>query len=327
MPVSLVLVTSRALCFVVVVGCSRPPAASLPISSTPPSVHVDDCVTRSDAQYPPSADSIAITGDIVELCFGVRPNRSCWHVDVGKQVFSPLADGPKPVESHATGTLRPDGGLELCPPAGARCKSIANPSANPHPDWVAVSDDLALIALPDASGPTMRVFDVATGRTHTMIKGWADSPMSGDAFNDPPTFATPDRMIVWFSWTPESDQGRIYDLAGKQLAIIGHEFTSIDPGKNSWHLAGTEWVIKGEANTIATVDVRDLKRTSIYDITALRALPRPPADADTGILDVLAIAGGNDRMIIVTGENPVTIGVLDRATKKLVKLDPPRCGR
>jgi hypothetical protein len=32
-------------------------------------------------------------------------------------------------------------------------------------------------------------------------------------------------------------------------------------------------------------------------------------------------------MIIVTGENPVTIGVLDRATKKLVKLDPPRCGR
>jgi hypothetical protein len=31
------------------------------------------------------------------------------------------------------------------------------------------------------------------------------------------------------------------------------------------------------------------------------------------------------RLIIVTGENPVTIGVLDRATGKLAKIEPPRC--
>jgi len=30
-------------------------------------------------------------------------------------------------------------------------------------------------------------------------------------------------------------------------------------------------------------------------------------------------------LIIVTGENPFTIGVLDRTTKQLVRIDPPRC--
>ncbi len=53
--------------------------------------------------------------------------------------------------------------------------------------------------------------------------------------------------------------------------------------------------------------------------------PRPPEDSDTGILDVLAVAGPAMRLIIVTGENPVTIGVLDRATRKLVKIEPPGC--
>jgi len=88
---------------------------------------------------------------------------------------------------------------------------------------------------------------------------------------------------------------------------------------------GTEWATKGEGNTLVTVDVRDPKVTSTYDVSELLVQPRPPKDSDTGILDVLAAAGTAKRLIIVTGENPVTIGVLDRATKKLVKIDPPRC--
>jgi hypothetical protein len=314
---------------VVVAGCAGSPAAQPSvISAAPPAIHADACITRSAEQYPPRADSIAITGNAVELCFGKQPKRSCWHLDVATKAFSPLADAPKPIaEPHATATLRPDGGITLCPPARSPGKLLANPSANPHPDWIAVDDDLSTVAIPDTSGSTMRLFDVATGRTRTTIKGWADSPMAGDAFNSPPTFATPDRMIVWYAWTPVSEQGRIFEPSGKQLAIIGHDFWSIDPAKSSWHLAGTEWAIKGEGNTIATVDVRDAELTSIYDVSALRALPRPPPDSDTGILDVLAIAGGADRLIIVTGENPVTIGVLERPTKQLLKLDPPRCPR
>jgi hypothetical protein len=50
-----------------------------------------------------------------------------------------------------------------------------------------------------------------------------------------------------------------------------------------------------------------------------------------GSLELCPPAGspGSSRssLIIVTGENPVTIGLLDRVTKKLVKLDPPRCPR
>ena len=90
-------------------------------------------------------------------------------------------------------------------------------------------------------------------------------------------------------------------------------------------MQGTEWATKGEGNTLVTVDVRDPKVTSTYDLSELLVQPRPPQDSDTGILDVLAVAGTAKRLIIVTGENPVTIGVLDRATKKLVKIDPPRC--
>lgn len=74
-----------------------------------------------------------------------------------------------------------------------------------------------------------------------------------------------------------------------------------------------------------TVDVHDPRVTSTYDLSDLLAQPRPPEDSDVGILDVLAVAGTAKRLIIVTGENPVTIGVLDRATRKLVKIEPPRC--
>jgi hypothetical protein len=149
--------------------------------------------------------------------------------------------------------------------------------------------------------------------------------MLGNRFFYSPIFATRDRMIVWYSVSPVSEQGRIFDMSGKQLAIVGKQFASMEPVLNSWHLRGTEWAIKGEGNDIVTVDVNDPKATSTYDITPLLALPRPPADSDTGHLEVLAIAGNEARLIIVTDENPVTIGVLDRATRKLHKLEPPRC--
>jgi hypothetical protein len=78
--------------------------------------------------------------------------------------------------------------------------------------------------------------------------------------------------IVWYSWTPVSEQGRIIDMSGKQLAIVGGKhFAALGPDLDSWPVQGTEWAIKGEGNTL------------------------------------------------------VTIGVLDRATKKLVKIELPRC--
>lgn len=94
---------------------------------------------------------------------------------------------------------------------------------------------------------------------------------------------------------------------------------------DSWLVHGTEWAIKSEGNTLVTVDVHDPRVTSTYDLSELLAQPRPPQDSDTGILDVLAVAGTAKRLIIVTGENPVTLGVVDRATRKLVKIEPPRC--
>jgi hypothetical protein len=55
----------------------------------------------------------------------------------------------------------------------------------------------------------------------------------------------------------------------------------------------------------------------------LLALPRPKNDHP--IIEVQAVAGTAHRLIIVTDENPVTIGVLDRDTNTLEKLEPPRC--
>jgi hypothetical protein len=251
-------------------------------------------------------------------------------VDVANKVFgaqpvtdAPARDAPSFVQqAHATATPRGDT-ISLCGPGGSPCKAFANPGPTQEPEWVGVSDDLATVAIPDDD--VLRIYDVATARMRTTIKSWPDSPMSGDRFLYSPIFATPDRMIVWYAWTPVSEQGRIFDLSGKQLAIVGNDFSAIEPSSASWLVHGTEWVIAGEANTLVTVDVQDPSVTSTYDISALLAQPRPPKDSDTGILDVLAVAGTAQRLIIVTGENPVTIGVLDRATKQLVRIDPPRC--
>lgn len=282
---------------------------------------------------PPRADSITIAGDEVTLCWDARPARTCWRVDVATQVFvalpvtsdAPGHDTPDFLQRpHAKATPRDDGTISLCAPGGSPCKSFANPHPTEEPELVGVSDDLATIAIPD--GGVLRVYDVARARLRTTIKSWRDSPMSDNRFRYAPIFASPDRMIVWFSWTPVSDQGRIFDMSGKQLAIVGgRDFFVLGPDMNSWLVEGTEWAFKGEDNTLLTVDVQHPRVTSTYDLTDLLAQPRPPKDSDFGALYVLAVAGTAKRLIIVTAENPVTIGVLDRATKKLVKLEPPRC--
>jgi hypothetical protein len=285
--------------------------------------------------YPPRADSITITGDEVTLCWNTRPARTCWRIDVANQVFvaqpvpsdAPGNDTPAFIQQpHAKATPRTDGTILLCAPGGSPCRSFANPGPTQQPEWVGVSDDLATIAIPDGADAVLRVYDVARARVRTTIQGWPDSPMLGNGFHYSPIFAGPDRMIVWYSWTPVSEQGRIFDMSGKQLAIVGGRgFWALGPDLDSWLVQGTEWAIKGEGNTLVTVDVHDPRVTSTYDLSDLLAQPRPPKDRDFGILDVLAVAGTAKRLIIVTGENPVTIGVLDRATKKLVKIDPPRC--
>jgi hypothetical protein len=281
-------------------------------------------MTQSSEHYPPSADSIVIAGDAVTLCFGVEPERSCWRVDVATKAFTPLPvtaprEGPPParVDVHDNGTVR------LCGPRGSPCKVIANPHLTKESEWLGVSDDLATVAITDSA--TLYLYDVAGTRVRATIPGWPDSPMHGDAFHYAPTFATRDRMIVWYAWSPVSEQGRIFDMAGKQLAIVGTDFMSLDPDKSSWRVHGAEWAIKGEGNDLLTVDVNDPRVTSTYALAPLLALPRPPRDSDVGIVDVLAVAGTAKRLIVVTGENPVTIGVLDRTTTKLEKLDPPRC--
>ena len=282
---------------------------------------------------PPRADSITIAGDEVTLCWNVRPARTCWRVDVATQVFvalpvtsdAPGRDTPDFLQRpHAKATPRADGTISLCAPGGSPCKSFTNPGPCEEPEWVGVSDDLATIAIPDWDA--LRIYDVATARVRTTIKGWRDSPMLGNRFLYAPTFVSPDRMIVWYSWTPVSEQGRIVDMSGKQLAIVGGKhFAVLGPDLDSWLVQGTEWAIKGEGNTLVTVDVHDPRVTSTYDLSDLLAQPRPPKDSAFDIVDVLAVAGTAKRLIIVTAENPVTIGVLDRATRKLVKIEPPRC--
>ena len=309
-----------------------------PISGTPEPA-VTSCVVRgpdrdpSTALSPPQADSITIAGDEVTLCWNRRPERSCWSIDVVKKSFVPQAvtdapprDAPRFVQrSHAKATPRADGTISLCAPAGSPCKSFANPSPTQQ-EWAGVSDDLSTVAIPD--GDKLRIYDVATARLRATINRWPDSPMPG-GFTYSPIFATPDRMIVWNSWTPVSEQGRVFDMSGKQLAIIGGEnrFSVLEPNVNTWFVQGTEWVTSGDVNTLVTVDVRDPKITSTYSIHDLLAQPRPPKDDDTHILDVLAVAGTAKRLIIVTGENPFTIGIVDRATKKLDKIELPICPR
>jgi hypothetical protein len=278
-------------------------------------------------------DSIAIAGDEVKLCWNARPARTCWRIDVANKLFvaqpvtsdAPGDDAPQFVQPpHAKATPRADGTISLCAPGGSPCRSFASPGLPQKPEWVAVSDDLATIAIPD--GTALRIYDVARARRRMTIEAWPDSPMLGNGFIYSPIFASPDRMIVWYSWTPVSEQGRIIDMSGKQLAIVGGKpFAVLGPDLDSWPIHGTEWAIKGEGNTLVTVDVHDPRVTSTYDLTDLLAQPRPPKDSDTGIVDVLAVAGTAKRLIIVTSENPVTIGVLDRATRQLVKIEPPRC--
>jgi hypothetical protein len=281
---------------------------------------------------PPRADSITIAGDEVTLCWNARPARTCWRVDVAKQVFvvlpvtsdAPGRDTPEFVQRRAKATPLADGTISLCAPGGSPCKSIANPSPIQEPEWVGVSDDLATVAIPDWD--VLHIYDVARGRLRTTIKAWPDSPMPGTRFHYSPIFASRDRMVVWYSWTPVSEQGRIFNMSGKQLAIVGRDhFSVIGPDDNSWLVQGTEWALKGEGNTLMTVDVQHPRVTSTYDLTDLLAQPRPPKDVEDDNVDVLAVAGTAKRLIIVTAENPVTIGVLDRATRKLVKIEPPRC--
>ena len=307
--------------------------------SAEPAACATACVVRgtdpdpAHGKSPPRADSITIAGDEVTLCWNARPARTCWRIDVAKQVFvaqpvtsdAPGNDTPEFVQRpHAKATPRADGTISLCAPGGSPCKSFVNPGPTRDPEWVGVSDDLATIAIPD--GDVLRIYDVARARVRTKITGWPDSPMPDNRFLYSPIFASPDRMIVWYSWTPVSQQGRIFDMSGKQLAIVGGKHVAVlGPDLDSWLVQGTEWAIKGEGNTLVTVDVHDPRVTSTYDLSDLLAQPRPPEDSDTGILDVLAVAGTAKRLIIVTGENPVTIGVLDRATRKLVKIEPPRC--
>ena len=94
----------------------------------------------------------------------------------------------------------------------------------------------------------------------------------GDRFLYSPIFASPDRMIVWYSWSPVSEQGRIFDMSGKQLAIVGGKhFAALGPDLDSWLVQGTEWAIKGEGNTLVTVDVHDPRVTSTYDLSDLLA--------------------------------------------------------
>jgi hypothetical protein len=288
-------------------------------------------VTQSDERYPPSADSIAIAGDVVRFCLGVRPKRSCWRLDVVTRAFEPQTSTPDAAddvpkfarEPHANAAVRDNDIIELCGPGGSPCKSFRHRGDITRRDAVAVSDDLSTVAVPDY--PRLRLYDVATGKLRATINGSPDAPIAGGDFRYPTMFVTPDRVIAWEAWTPVSEQGRIFDMSGKPIAIIGHDFSVLGPDVNSWHLAGTEWAFAGELNTFLTVDVQDPNVMPTHDVSALLAIPRPPKDSDTGILDILAIAGTAKRLIIVTAENPVTIGVLDRATNKLVKLEPPRC--
>ena len=316
---SFVLVISRALVPALYVACAAPPSATPLSSSAPEHVHTTGCITQSAASSPPRADSIAIAGDRVSLCFGAPPERSCWRVDAATRELESLAVTPPRAERPAKAVVRPNGTIELCGPGGSPCTLVANPDRTKTSAWV--SDDLSTLAIPDSA--TLRVYDVASGKLRATIPGWPDSPMAGDAFNYPPTFATPDRMIVWYAWTPVSEQGRIFDMAGKQLAIVGNDFWAMDPDTNAWRIHGSEWAIMGEATSMLTVDVEHPSETREYELSPLFALPRP--DDDHQLLNLLAVAGTAKRLIIVTGENPVTIGVIDRATNTLEKLEPPRC--
>ncbi|MFT3697770.1 MAG: hypothetical protein QM831_31815 [Kofleriaceae bacterium] len=306
----------------VVAACTAPtPAPSL--SGTPQTAAgVRDCITQVPGRTSTRADSVEIAGAEVALCYGEEPARSCWRIDVDTKSYIPVpVVKPRP-DRKATAKETPDGRVKLCAKSGA-CKSIANPYAVQDAEVLGVSDDLSTLAIGD--GTTLRLFDTATGHARTTVPGWTDSPMYGDRFLEPPTFATKDRMIVWYSWTPVSEQGRIFDMTGKQIAIVGKDFDSIGPSDNAWHMHGGVWAIKGEGNDLLTVDVNDPTQTSVVDLSPLLALPRPPPDDDVKILDVVAVGEFGHKVIVVSAENPTTIGVFNRATNRLETLDPPRC--
>lgn len=325
--------SALAACSGPVGSTSAPP---LPVANEARVPSSTACVVRSpdadpgSGHYPPKADSITITGDDVRLCWDKPPARTCWRLDAATHQITPTATSSPPDDrapsfprSRATAEVHDDGTISLCAPGGQPCKPFANPGPPHRPEWVGVSDDLASVAIPD--GEVLRIYDRAKAKLRATIKGWPDSPMAGNGFHDPPIFAG-DHMIVWYSWSPVSEQGRIFDLAGKQLAIVGgKDFSVIDPDNSSWPIQGTEWATKGDLNSLVTVDLHHPEVTSTYDLQPLLAFPRPSPGNDFRTVEPLAVAGTADRLVIVTSENPVTIGVLDRRTRKLVKLEPPRC--
>jgi hypothetical protein len=290
------------------------------ISNTaePAAPTLPSCVSRDDTQARYFADQVSIAGDAeVKLCSGhAGAGRSCWRVDVAARSATPTAVTPEsdPAtdmflhEPRAKATVHDDGSIELCPASGTPCRPFANPGPPRQPEWVAVSPDLATVAIPDDQ--VLRIYDVARGTRTGTIKAWPSSMQAG--FRTEAIFVAPDRLMAFVADGPVSDGARVFDRAGKELADIGpQDFTTNVP---IWHVAGTEWALADlDGYRIVVVDVAHPTNQLVYQLD--QSLRDPKDDHD--MISIVGVGGTRGRLVVVTGDNPPLIGVLDRKTGKL----------
>lgn len=276
-----------------------------------------------------SADSIRFDGGTVHLCIDKDAARTCWAGDVAKQQFvaeavtpPPKDDAAPPKEPFPTATVEGGvgGSIGLCPPAmkeGESCKTFAIPSPPAGEAHMNVSDDLATVTV--GSGHDLRVFDAATGKLRGTIKAWKTA-MEGNPWPDTVQFAG-DHMMVWYSASPISSSAKIFDLDGKQLADVGpKDFTVTMPNVR---VSPTEWVsMQVDGNNLVVVDLAKATQTT-YDVKPLEG-PAPNRPNPELPIALYAASKVGDKVVVVSGENPPSVGVLD-AGGKLAHFAPPAC--
>ena len=160
-----------------------------------------------------------VTGNTLAFCDG--STRSCWALDVPKGTWS-----TQPMATEAAVTITPTE-VTACAADGKTCKKLAT-TAYAEGGSGAASDDLALLAV--YRGPTVDIYDLASSKRLTTIKGWK-SPMgpAKDAVFQGAKFVGK-TLAVWESWTPVSSAARLYEpRKGKRLADLVKAGTEIEP--------------------------------------------------------------------------------------------------
>jgi hypothetical protein len=150
-----------------------------------------------------------------------------------------------------------------------------------------------------------------------MIIGWKNKMSDGHPGTIDDLTFTGNRVIVWVHATPVSSEGRVFDLDGRQLGVLGPPRFAVLVESGGWHVGGSSWAFKGEVATLVTYDSHDGKQAT-YDL-------KPLTTGDNWAPELLALAGTRDRIVVVMSGFPPVVGVIDRRSGRVERIAPPSC--